>query len=110
MPGNPVQMPYLENSHSQREAHFLIQLRLCPSGKMLDQIVELNLPAQTPENNGFRQPCIARVHTPAFAAQEIGGISASLYFVQNPKGKFTRRRNMSHSFAISITSANRNWD
>ena len=57
--GNPVEIAELKDAHAKREAYIQVKLSAAASGKKIDQEIELRLPAEAPEYNGFGQGGIA---------------------------------------------------
>jgi hypothetical protein len=50
---NAVEVAQLENAQAQGDADFLVELRLRPAGKMIDQEIKLALISQAAEDESF---------------------------------------------------------
>lgn len=86
---NTIQVAKLVNSHAQSDANLRIGRAWNTAS---DQIVELRLIPQAPEDDFGSEPGVTRIKLCRLMEQEVRSIAAFVYFAQNIESDLSRRR------------------
>jgi hypothetical protein len=85
----------------QRQAYFRVEPAGGLAGEMRGQKIELAPPPQATEHDRFRERRIARLQRGRVAAQQIGGVAASINFYENAKTDFPCNGCASHKLRLA---------